>query len=412
MEPRVYNFPVTEHHDVPTTIAELRAKLEEADSPNNDSEEIGDLTPEEMNKVLAVHIANKSDRMYFMLKEMNNPFPGINMNIGWTRARCKHLLWWKQFEGLRRKMWDAETPDSFYSTLEAKLMETTEYKCGNYEVLEKLMNQRIRKNDVKREIEYRETGGGMGLCEDVVKTRDAFGLFSFERQNTPFLILPADVEGMNFRTVFVGEAYGRQGPAKTPGEWWGSRKHIFGDFRGVQFLAEVEGRAEQVGEGLSEWIVKRHEEAEVRRGFNPLKRKKSEWIGIENTVMLWEPSGKKRKLQKKSEEVMSEGWRKKRRLQEQKAGRWTDGSERMDKLWDGFHWVLDEHQTPKKVAWPSVQTQTRTQMVKKSTWYESLVGVLGRWLRVGFCKLIWSKVGSWRFFVGGFLPSSKRGSIH
>jgi hypothetical protein len=51
---------------------------------------------------------------------------------------------------------------------------------------------------------------------------------------------------------------------------------------------------------------------------------------------------KKLKTQsKKSEEVMSEAWRARRRLQEKKAGWWTDGTVRMDRLWEGFYWVLN-----------------------------------------------------------------------
>lgn len=414
VDPRVYSFPVTKHIDVPTAIAELRAKLEEADSPDK-SEEIGEFTQDEIDQALAVYMANKNNRLYFMLKEMDNPLGGIDMNLGWNRARCKHFLWWKKFEELRRMIWEAQNPDSFYSTLDANLMETTEFKSGNYDALEKLMHQDMRRNDVKREMEYRETGDGMGLCEDVIKTRESFGRFSFEKQKTPYLISPADVEGMDFGMLFVGKAYGRQSPARTPGQWWASRKQLFADFRGVQFLEEVESRAEQVGEGLSEWFVQRHEEVEERRSFNPLKRKNSEWIGSDNTLILWKPSGKRRHMQKKSEQVMSEEWRKKRRSQEKKAGRWTDGTVRMNKLWNGFHWVLDEDETPNKTAWPGVHTQAQTKAQdekNKSIWSQSLMGFLRWWLRLGFCNFIWSTLGSCRCFEGVFLPSSKRGSIH
>jgi hypothetical protein len=53
-------------------------------------------------------------------------------------------------------------------------------------------------------------------------------------------------------------------------------------------------------------------------------------------------AGKKRRAShRKSEEVMSEAWRMRRRLQEKNAGRWMDGKLRMDRLWAGFHWVLN-----------------------------------------------------------------------
>jgi hypothetical protein len=38
---------------------------------------------------------------------------------------------------------------------------------------------------------------------------------------------------------------------------------------------------------------------------------------------------------------MSEKWRAKRREQERKAGRWTDGTVRQDQMWAAFHWVVD-----------------------------------------------------------------------
>lgn len=43
----------------------------------------------------------------------------------------------------------------------------------------------------------------------------------------------------------------------------------------------------------------------------------------------------------KSEQVMSEEWRARRRTQEKKAGRWTDATLRMDRMWAEFHWVLN-----------------------------------------------------------------------
>jgi hypothetical protein len=37
---------------------------------------------------------------------------------------------------------------------------------------------------------------------------------------------------------------------------------------------------------------------------------------------------------------VSEQWRKRRREQEKKAGRWSDGTLRMDRMWGNFFWVL------------------------------------------------------------------------
>jgi hypothetical protein len=47
---------------------------------------------------------------------------------------------------------------------------------------------------------------------------------------------------------------------------------------------------------------------------------------------------------------MSDELRARRSIQEKKAGRWTDGSIRMDKLWHGFHWVLPDEDWKNK-AW-------------------------------------------------------------
>jgi hypothetical protein len=47
---------------------------------------------------------------------------------------------------------------------------------------------------------------------------------------------------------------------------------------------------------------------------------------------------------------MSDEWRARRRSQEKKAGRWTDGTLRMDRMWDEFHWVLN-NDDPLDAVW-------------------------------------------------------------
>lgn len=49
--------------------------------------------------------------------------------------------------------------------------------------------------------------------------------------------------------------------------------------------------------------------------------------------------------------VMNEEWRKRRREQEKRAGRWTDGTIRMSRLWKEFYWVLNVDD-PSMNIWP------------------------------------------------------------
>ena len=47
---------------------------------------------------------------------------------------------------------------------------------------------------------------------------------------------------------------------------------------------------------------------------------------------------------------MSDEWRAQRRIQEKKAGRWTDGTPRQNRMWEAFSWVLDV-EDPRKNVW-------------------------------------------------------------
>ncbi|CAG8950337.1 hypothetical protein HYFRA_00006830 [Hymenoscyphus fraxineus] len=404
IEPRVYTFPIIQPIDIKSLLTSLQPLSSVPNSPPSPiPEQPHELTPSEIHHALTIHRSSRSFLAHCMVKEHENPFPGINMNSGWNRARCKgEVWWWGRFHDLRRKMWEAQNPDAFYRDFEQELYATEEYLTGDYGALQLLMESRLRENERKRDVEYGERADGLGIPEEVVRTRDGFGRFSFERQNTPFLIRGEDVEGMGFGMVFVGEAYGRRGLARVPGEWWASRKHVFEDFRGRSFLEEIEERAEMIRKGLQEWIVSRHENLELTRGFNELKRKKTDRIGVERSIMLWEPRGKKRKMCKKPEEVMSEEWRKKRRVQEKKAGRWTDGTERMNMMWAQFHWVLNKE--PEHVPWPTITIQTQPHIERRTSWCEALVEIFGRWFRMALWKLIWDNESALRLFRGGIPP--------
>jgi hypothetical protein len=49
---------------------------------------------------------------------------------------------------------------------------------------------------------------------------------------------------------------------------------------------------------------------------------------------------KRRKTRREVPRVRSEEWRKRRGEQERNAGRWSDGTARMDQMWENFYWVL------------------------------------------------------------------------
>lgn len=61
---------------------------------------------------------------------------------------------------------------------------------------------------------------------------------------------------------------------------------------------------------------------------------------------------------RESEQVMSDEWRARRRLQEKRAGRWIDGTIRIDKLWEAFHWVLEDDKFEDK-TWGRIITKRR-----------------------------------------------------
>jgi hypothetical protein len=166
---------------------------------------------------------------------------------------------------------------------------------------------------------------------------------------------PEELKGM-FDKVFVGEGLGNHGWARKPGSWWGQRKKVFDGIRGRNFLQEIDMRIEEIEDGLEKW---KSEHKRMLFAIGSLKRKAN---NAKSEVDIEGNSRRKRVklLKTKSEQVMSEEWRARRRMQEKKAGRWTDGTLRMDRMWAGFHWVLNEDD-PKDEVWPR-EVFTRTNL--------------------------------------------------
>jgi hypothetical protein len=221
------------------------------------------------------YMAAESER-----RERENPFPDVDMNAGWNRARCDGIMYFaEQHEWMQ--------------------------------VLE-------------------------GGPEERLKVKESLNSFSFWSQLEPFELDMEEVSGM-FDKVFVGESYGQFGWARTPGGWWAARKGLFSGDSGVCFLDYVKERTMEIADTVDKWRKMRIIEQSEAEGSKQ-KRKYSGNIKSSGDLTF----KKQRSPSKISEEVMSDEWRARRRTQEIKAGRWTDGTLKMDRLWAEFHWVLDD----------------------------------------------------------------------
>ena len=174
-----------------------------------------------------------------------------------------------------------------------------------------------------------------GGPEATMRIKERLNSFSFWAQLEPIALDTEEVKGM-FDRVFVGGGYGRFGWARMPGSWWATRKGVFAGDRGVCFITHVK---EQTKEIAGKVIVWRRTRAVGESKAASLKRKGFREEVDETSGNL--TSRKRQAVSKASEEVMGEKWRARRREQEKKAGRWTDGTLRINRLWGEFHWVLD-----------------------------------------------------------------------
>jgi hypothetical protein len=229
--------------------------------------------------------------------EARNRFRGIDMNEGWNRAAAT--------------LWNFTTDASYF-------------------------------------VPYNEGGPEIRM-----KIAESLNRFSLWAQLEPIEWDPEELKGM-FDKVFVGEGLGNHGWARKPGSWWGQRKKVFDGNRGRNFLQEIDMWIEEIEDGLEKW---KSEHKGMMFAIGSLKRKAS---SAKSEVDIEGHSRRKRikLLKTKSEQVMSEEWRARRRMQEKKAGRWTDGTLRMDRMWAEFHWVLNEDD-PKDEVWPR-EVFTRT----------------------------------------------------
>lgn len=216
-------------------------------------------------------------------RELSNPFPGVDMNRGWNRARYEGTMGFQE-------------------------------EKDNFPVLR---------------------GGAQEKLEILTRLRG----WSLGRQTEGIQWEAEDVKGV-FDMVFVGDG-GREGGrgcawAREPGSWWGADKRLGLQMscRGTIFIDELEAQTLLLQSQLLSWTqshVSKPKAVHLKRGSDdaphglgpahvPKRRKRARAVGVK---------------------LNGEAWRKRRREQERKAGRWLDGSRRMCRVWSEFFWVLN-----------------------------------------------------------------------
>ncbi|EDO02045.1 predicted protein [Sclerotinia sclerotiorum 1980 UF-70] len=215
--------------------------------------------------------------------EQLNPYPHLNLNSGWNRARVQGEQW----------------HDSFCPV-----------QIPNKKILE------------------------------VVQLREQFARFSWSAQ-VDAIIVDAGLSKGVFGRIFEGVDAERErmegcGLKRVPGAWWGRRQRVFRDMMGRGFREELFIRNCLIWDGVKIWASNKGIDGE----YGKLKRKIDvlEEMAIEaddmKETLIQQPHAKKLKTHRRVAQVMSAEWRSRRRGQEKKAGRWTDGTPLQNLLWD------------------------------------------------------------------------------
>ncbi|TAQ86040.1 hypothetical protein B7494_g5622 [Chlorociboria aeruginascens] len=192
-----------------------------------------DLSPRAMMNALHHFTLHTGFEEQFQKQEKANPFPDIDLNFGWNRARYTGQHW---------------------------------HLCSLHKDSNRL---------------------GVDLdAEQRMDIQAQFNAFSFSAQAYPKTV-KRDIAGM-FHRVFVGAELDG-GWSRKPGTWWKIKYRMLAEDREKGLLEDLEERARPIAQ---------------------------EVLGLV----------RKRKI------IMSEEWRARRREQEKKAGRWTDGTLRTDEF--------------------------------------------------------------------------------
>lgn len=221
--------------------------------------------------------------------EQLNPYPHLDLNAGWNRARVQGEQWHDNFNPWQKP---------------------------NTKILE------------------------------VVQLQEQFLKFSWGEQVDSIVVDGGLAKGI-FEKVFEGvdvekERMAGRGQKRMPGAWWAQRKRVFYDLKGRGLREEVHIKNCQIWDGVKVWAAN-----EIDAEYGKLKRKIDvvEAMAVKADDMeqtqIEEPIPKRHKARRRIAQVMSAAWRAKRRTQEKKAGRWTDGTPLQNRMWAEFHWVLD-----------------------------------------------------------------------
>jgi hypothetical protein len=173
--------------------------------------------------------------------------------------------------------------------------------------------------------------------EEKKRLFECFKGYSFWAQMKPIELDEEQFGGM-FERLFMGTgSVGRK-----PGSWWATKKDVFKEWRGKPVLRQIMTNFLKIGESVAQW-----KKSNLGAETNNLKRKSQGAPEVEGD----DPVARKIKIARNiSVKVMSDEWRVRRRLQEKKAGRWTDGTLRMDRMWDEYYWVLN-CDNPRDALW-------------------------------------------------------------
>ncbi|KAF7906342.1 hypothetical protein EAF00_000621 [Botryotinia globosa] len=221
--------------------------------------------------------------------EQLNPYPHLDMNSGWNRARVQGEQWHDNFNPWQKP---------------------------NTKILE------------------------------VVQLQEQLLKFSWGEQVDSIVVDGGLAEGV-FERVFEGldaekERMAGCGQKRMPGAWWAQRKRILYDLKGRGFREEVHIKNCQIWDGVKSWAANDTdaESGRLKRKIDVVEKMAAKADDMEQT-QIEEPIPKRHKARRRIAQVMSATWRAKRRNQEKKAGRWTDGTPLQNRMWAEFHWVLD-----------------------------------------------------------------------
>ncbi|KAI9053515.1 hypothetical protein LZ554_002470 [Drepanopeziza brunnea f. sp. 'monogermtubi'] len=165
-----------------------------------------------------------------------------------------------------------------------------------------------------------------------------------------------------FAMLFKGEEGLRKCWAREPGSWRAARADLLTCCRGVDFLADVEQWGASIQGRVQVWKESNEGWWDVQEARKKTRRKLESESESRNQPSDWtRPDDEEERRKRVRREgpapvkVWSEGWRRRRREQEKKAGRWLDGTARQNRIWAEFYWVLncEDPRAIHCITWPS-----------------------------------------------------------